>query len=118
MTGTWMQAIAQGLVVLALWNSPFALASPTPNAYHASGDALRRRARRPRRPATILLVTQAWMAALALGVGVLVATHAARFWMLVVATAMLGVAFGYDQPAYQSFLPTRAAVEDQPGRRA
>src|SRR2546428_380066 len=25
MSGTWMQAIAQGLVVLALWDSPFAL---------------------------------------------------------------------------------------------
>ena len=25
MTGTWMQMIAQGLLVLQLWNSPFAL---------------------------------------------------------------------------------------------
>jgi MFS family permease len=107
MSGTWMQAVAQGLVVLAIWNSPLALgvvnfgnAVPTLLVI-LFGGVLADRADKRR----ILLATQSVMCGLALAVGLLVATHQARFWMIIIATAMLGIAFGYDMPAASAFMP-------------
>ncbi len=107
MTGTWMQMIAQGLLVLTLWNSAFALgalnfANAVPSlVVMLFGGVLADRADKRR----ILLVTQAMMCGLAVAVGVLVLTDSIHYWMLIVATIGLGVAFGYDMPAYQAFLP-------------
>jgi MFS family permease len=53
----------------------------------------------------ILLLTQIVMAALALAVAILIVADALELWMLIVATIVLGIAFGYDMPAYQAFLP-------------
>jgi MFS family permease len=107
LVGTWMQVIAQGLVVLQLWNSAFALgavnfanATPTLCVMLFGGVLADRSDKR-----MILIVTQAVMAALAAVVGVLVLTGMVQFWMLIVVTAVLGVAIGYDMPAYQAFLP-------------
>src|SRR5438874_9070227 len=107
LVGTWMQVIAQGLVVLQLWNSAFALgavnfanATPTLCVMLFGGVLADRSDKR-----MILIVAQAVMAALAAIVGVLVLTGAVQFWMLIVVTAVLGVAIGYDMPAYQAFLP-------------
>src|SRR5207248_28936 len=107
LVGTWMQVIAQGLVVLQLWDSAFALgavnfanATPTLCVMLFGGVLADRSDKR-----MILIVTQAVMAALAAIVGVLVLTGAVQFWMLIVVTAVLGVAIGYDMPAYQAFLP-------------
>ena len=107
MCGTWMQVVAQGLVVLALWDSAFALGAT--NFAHALpslvvmlfGGVLADRAEKRR----ILLVTQVVMALLAAAVGILVLTDTVELWMIVIASAILGVAFGYDMPAYQAFLP-------------
>lgn len=107
MTGTWMQMIAQGLLVLTLWNSAFALGALNfANALPALvvmlfGGVLADRADKRR----ILLVTQGVMCALAVAVGLLVVVDAVQYWMLILATICLGVAFGYDMPAYQAFLP-------------
>src|SRR6476660_183563 len=107
LVGTWMQVIAQGLVVLSLWNSSFALgvvnfANATPTlCVMLFGGVLADRADKRR----ILIVTQAVMAALAAIVGVLIVTDMVQFWMLIVVTAVLGVAIGYDMPAYSAFLP-------------
>jgi MFS family permease len=107
MTGTWMQMIAQGLLVLTLWNSAFALgalnfANAVPSLIvMLFGGVLADRADKRR----ILLVTQAVMCALAVAVGLLVVVDAVEYWMLIGATICLGVAFGYDMPAYQAFLP-------------
>ncbi len=107
MTGTWMQMIAQGLLVLTLWNSAFALgalnfANAVPAlAVMLFGGVLADRADKRR----ILLVTQAVMCALAVAVGLLILGDAVEYWMLILATVCLGVAFGYDMPAYQAFLP-------------
>ncbi len=107
MTGTWMQMIAQGLLVLTLWNSALALGLLTfANAIPSLvvmlfGGVLADRADKRR----ILLATQMVMGALALAVGVLVVADAIQYWMLIAATIGLGVAFGYDMPAYQAFLP-------------
>ncbi len=107
MTGTWMQMIAQGLLVLTLWNSAFALGALNfANAVPALvvmlfGGVLADRADKRR----ILLITQGIMCALAVAVGLLVVADAVQYWMLILATVLLGVAFGYDMPAYQAFLP-------------
>ena len=107
MTGTWMQMIAQGLLVLTLWNSAFALgalnfANAVPSlVVMLFGGVLADRADKRR----ILLVTQAFMCALAVAVGLLVLADSIQYWMLIVATISLGIAFGYDMPAYQAFLP-------------
>lgn len=107
MTGTWMQVVGQSLLVLELWNSAFALGALNfANAVPALGvmlfgGVLADRADKRR----ILVVTQAVMLLSALAIGVLVATDLVEYWMLIVATLLVGVAFGYDMPAYQAYLP-------------
>ena len=107
MTGTWMQMIAQSLLVLKLWNSPFALgalsfANAAPSlTIMLFGGVLADRADKRR----ILLVTQFVMGLLALIVGLLVLTDQVEYWMLFAATIVLGIAFGYDMPAYGAFMP-------------
>lgn len=108
-----MQAIAQGLVVLALWDSAFALgavnfANAIPSlTVMLFGGVLADRADKRR----ILLVTQFVMMLLALAVGFAVLTDTIQFWMVIVATVILGIAFGYDMPAYQAFLPELVPAE-------
>ena len=105
--GTWMQMVAQGLLVLTLWDSAFALGALNfANAVPALivmlfGGVLADRSEKRR----ILLVTQVVMMILALAVGLLIVGDAVQYWMLIVATIALGIAFGYDMPAYQAFLP-------------
>jgi MFS family permease len=107
MSGTWMQVVAQGLLVLKLWDSPFALGAVTfANALPSLlvmlfGGVLADRADKRK----ILIVTQMAMGLLALAVALLIVADAIQFWMIIVATMCLGVAFGYDMPAYQAFLP-------------
>lgn len=107
MVGTWMQAVAQSLVVLALWNSAFALgavnfANATPMLFvMLFGGVLADRGDKR----MILIVTQGVMCALAAIVGALVLFDVAQIWMILIATAALGVAAGYDMPAYQAFMP-------------
>ena len=107
MTGTWMQAIAQGLLVLELWDSAFALGAVNfANAMPSLlvmlfGGVLADRADKRR----ILLWTQVAMCLLAATVGTLVLADAIEFWIIIAATIGVGIAFGYDMPAYQAFLP-------------
>jgi MFS family permease len=107
MVGTWMQIVAQGILVLRLWDNAFALGAMNfANAIPSLlvmlfGGVLADRADKRR----ILISTQAVMMLLALVVGVLVVTDGIQYWMLIVATVILGVAFGYDMPAYQAFMP-------------
>jgi len=107
MTGTWMQAIAQGLLVLELWDSAFALGAVNfANAIPSLlvmlfGGVLADRADKRR----ILLWTQVAMCLLAAFVGALVLADAISFWIIIAATIGVGIAFGYDMPAYQAFLP-------------
>jgi len=107
LTGTWMQVIAQGIVVLALWDSPIALgivsfANMAPSlVIMLFGGVLADRAEKR----LILIVTQAAMALAAAVVGFLVLTDALTFPLLVMIAVALGVAIGYDMPAYQALLP-------------
>jgi predicted MFS family arabinose efflux permease len=107
MIGTWMQMVAQGLLVLQLWNHAFALgalnfANAVPSLLiMLFGGVLADRMEKRR----ILIVTQAVMMLLALAVGLLIVTDQVQYWMLIVATILLGIAFGYDMPSYQALLP-------------
>ncbi len=107
LVGTWMQVIAQGIVVLTLWDSPFALgiisfANMAPSlVVMLFGGVLADRAEKR----LILIATQGAMALAAAVVGLLVLSGALAFWMLVVVALGLGVAIGYDLPAYQALLP-------------
>jgi MFS family permease len=107
MTGTWMQMIAQGLLVLELWDSAFALgainfANAIPTlVVMLFGGVLADQGDKRR----ILIATQVVMCAVALAVAFLVAFDAVQFWMLIVASVAVGIAFGYDMPAYQALLP-------------
>ena len=81
MVGTWMQAVAQGLLVLELWRSPLALGvinvvSGVPTVLvMLFGGVLADRIDKRR----ILIVTQLAMAAIAATIGVLVVTGQARY---------------------------------------
>lgn len=114
MSGTWMQVIAQSLLVLELWDSAFALGAVNfANALPSLiimlfGGVLADRADKRK----ILLATQIGMAAIALCVGLLVLTDLVQFWIIIVATVLVGVAFGYDMPAYQAFLPELVPPEE------
>lgn len=107
MTGTWMQAIAQGILVLQLWDSALGLgivnfANALPSLIvMLFGGVLADQGDKRR----ILIVTQVVMMALATLLAFLVLTDQVQFWMIVACAALLGIAFGYDMPAYQAFLP-------------
>jgi len=107
MVGTWMQMVAQGILVLQLWNSTFALgalnfANAVPSLIvMLFGGVLADRMEKRR----ILVVTQAVMMVTALAIGVMVLTGSVQYWMLIAATIVLGVAFGYDMPAYGALMP-------------
>jgi predicted MFS family arabinose efflux permease len=51
------------------------------------------------------------MCALAAILALLIAIDQIEFWMLIVASILLGVLFGYDMPAYQAFLPDLVGPE-------
>jgi MFS family permease len=107
MVGTWMQIVAQGYLVLKLWDNAFALgalnfANAIPGLLvMLFGGVLADRADKRR----ILIWTQAVMMVLAFAVGLLVLADQVRYWMLLVVTVILGIAFGYDMPAYQALMP-------------
>jgi MFS family permease len=107
MIGTWMQVVAQGLLVLELWNSELALGTMNfANALPSLiimlfGGVLADRGDKRR----ILIATQVTMGLLAGVVGFLILTDTVQFWMIIVATVCLGIAFGYDMPAYQALMP-------------
>jgi MFS family permease len=115
MSGTWMQVIAQSLLVLELWDSAFALGAVNfANALPSLiimlfGGVLADRADKRK----ILLATQIGMAAIALCVGLLVrptwcsSSSSRRCWSALRSIHM---------PAYLAFLPGWSRPGDQPGR--
>lgn len=105
-TGTWMQTVGQGLLVLkltgngtalglvvALQTLPMLLLGPW-------GGVIADRF--PKR--TTLLVTQAISCVLALTMGTLVATDAIRLWMVYGLALVLGFVSTVDQPTRQTFV--------------
>jgi MFS family permease len=105
-SGTWMQSIAQGLLVLDLTGSGTQLGLVTAMraipvlAFGAMGGVIADRY--PKR--TLLYATQAVAGCLGLTLGVLVATGSVRIWMVEVLAVLLGFVSVVDNPTRQSLL--------------
>src|SRR5215213_3566864 len=105
-TGSWMQAVAQGLLVLRLTGSGTALglvialqALPVLLLGPWGGVVVDRFPKR-----TILYATQTSAALLGLSLGMLVITDVIQLWMVYVCGALLGLIRVFDQPAQQTFV--------------
>lgn len=105
--GTWMQAVAQGWLVLQLTNSAFLLglvgfASSLPSLlFSLMGGVLADRINRRK----MLFVTQSVMMISALAIGVLTAAHVVVVSEIVLLGFMTGLANALNGPAYQATLP-------------
>lgn len=106
LSGTWMQSVAQGLLVLHLTGSGTTLGLVTALQtlpvllLGAWGGVVADRL--PKR--SILLATQAVSGVLALVLGLLVATGAIQIWMVCVLAVLLGMVTTIDNPARQTFV--------------
>ncbi len=106
LSGTWMQTVAQGLLVLQLTGSGTALGVITalqalPVLLFAPlGGVIADRF--PKRP--ILYATQAVSGVLALLLGLLVASGAIEVWMVGALAFLLGLVKAIDTPTRQSFV--------------
>jgi MFS family permease len=113
-TGTWMQSVAQGWLVLQLTNSAFWLglmgfASSLPSLiFSLMGGVLADRFNRRK----LLFVTQSIMMASALALGLLTASHAIVVGEILVLGFISGVANSINGPAYQAILPDLVGEKD------
>jgi MFS family permease len=113
--GTWMQIVAQSLLVLRLSGNS-ALALGTVSLAQASafflfapmGGAFADRHDKRR----LLFRTQTLLMLSAFTLAALTATGAVRLWMVVVLAFTSGVLLSFDQPARASLLPLLAPPED------
>jgi MFS family permease len=114
LTGTWMQAVAQGWLVLELTNQPFwlgavAAAGTLPVlAFSLFGGVAADRL--PKR--SLLIATQSVSTVLALGLGLLVLSGHVQVWQVLVVALLLGTANALDAPARQSFVVEMVGRED------
>jgi MFS family permease len=106
--GSWMQATAQGWLVLALTNSPQALGVisaisqlPILLLSVVAGVIADRVDRR-----LLLVGTQVFAAMVALALALLATTGTVAFWHVAVLAALAGVAVAVQTPAYQAIVST------------
>jgi len=113
--GTWMQIVAQSLLVLRISGNS-ALALGTVSLAQASaffvfapmGGAFADRHDKRR----LLFRTQTMLMLVAFTLAVLTATGAVRLWMVVLLAFASGVLLSFDQPARAALLPLLAPPED------
>jgi MFS family permease len=114
LTGTWMQAVAQGWLVLELTSQPFwlgavAAAGTLPVlAFSLFGGVAADRL--PKR--SLLMTTQSVSTLLALALWLLARTGQIRVWQVLVIALLLGTANALDMPARQSFVVEMVGRED------
>lgn len=117
-TGSWMQMLAQGWLVVELANSPtlgpfylglvgFVRAMPVLALSGLAGALADRMDRR-----RLLVITQTVMATAALGLGALVALHVVRIWHVMIIAAISSAAAAFDAPTRQSLVPLLVGKED------
>ncbi len=113
--GTWMQIVAQALLVLHLTGgSAFALGTVSLAQAAAfflfapAGGALSDRLDKRR----LLIVTQSILLLLAAGLGALTLAGLVRLWIIVVAAFCGGAALSFDQPARNSLIPSLVPAGD------
>ena len=107
--GTWMQIVAQALLVLHLTGGS-ALALGTVSLAQAAaffllapvGGAVADRLDKRR----LLIFTQSFMLLLAAGLGALTLMGLVRLWIVVVEAFCAGAALSFDQPARSSLIPS------------
>lgn len=107
MTGTWMQAMAQGWVMAGLTASGLALAAvnfasglPMLLLFRFGGTYADRYDKR-----RILQACQLVQIGLALALGTLIAQGALQMWHLLVAATLLGVSNSFEMPAAAAIVP-------------
>jgi MFS family permease len=115
-TGTWMQSVAQGWLVLELSNSAFYLgldhfANMIPISIFAFwGGVIADRWNRRK----TLFVTQWIMMALAIGLGLLVQFEWVRVWHVILFSFMTGLSQAIAWPVYQTVMSDVVAKKDLP----
>ena len=113
-TGTFMQVVAPGWLVLQLTDSPFMLGlvaccNVLPSSLLTPiGGAIADRFDRRR----ILVVTQVVMTLSAMSIAVLIWTHWITVGTLVALSAISGVAMAFNNPSYQALLLELVGRED------
>lgn len=107
LSGTWMQTIAQGLLVLQLSHSGTILGIITALQFlpvllfgPIGGVVVDRFPKQK-----ILYITQTFAGILAIVLGVLVLTHVVQVWMVGVLAFALGLVSVFDNPTRQTFIP-------------
>jgi MFS family permease len=113
--GTWMQIVAQALLVLDLSHGS-ALALGTVSIAQALafflfslfGGAVADRVDKRR----LILTTQTLCMAFAIGLGVLTMLHVVHVWMVVVLAFFQGVALSFDQPTRAALVPDLVPKEE------
>lgn len=114
MSGTWMQSVAQGWLVLSLTDSGLAVGVTVGLQFGpvlllgAWGGALADRVDKRK----LLVATQVAPALLALALGVLTATDLVTVWMIWVLAGLTGTTIALGIPALQSFLYEMVGPED------
>ena len=113
--GTWMQIVAQSLLVLDLTHgSPTALGTVSLAqalaflVFAPVGGTAADRFHRGR----LLLLTQSIMMVMALLLGVLTATRTIRFWMIPFLACASSATLGFDQPARNAFIASLVPREN------
>ena len=103
--GTWVETVAQALLVLRLTHSGIALGLTTAARYAPilllspyAGLLVDRYAKRH-----VLLLTQAGLGLVSAVLGVLVLTGDIRLWQVVVLAVLFGILTAVDNPARQAF---------------
>ncbi len=103
--GFWMQATAQGWLVLRLTDAPFWLgaiaAAQSLPVLILSAPAGALADRVPKR--ALLLVTQGIAMVMALLLALLIFSDAVRVWHVLIAALMVGIASAFENPARQAF---------------
>jgi MFS family permease len=113
--GTWMQIVAQALLVLDISHGSAVALGAVSLAqalaffvFSLFGGALADRVDKRR----LLLVTQSLCMVFAVLLGVLTATHVVRVWMVVVLAFFQGTALSFDQPTRAALIPELVPKEE------
>ena len=113
MTGTWMQAMAQGWVMATLTNQAvmlgmvnFAIGIPMIALSMIGGSFADRYSKR-----NILLLTQVAQIGCAVTLGVLVATGQIHIWHILAVAFLLGIATAFEMPAASALIPELVGKE-------
>lgn len=114
LSGTWVQTIAQGWLVLELTNSAFLLGMINVIAalpimfFSLVGGVVADRFNKK----NILLLTQVFSIIFAFSLGVLVSLKLAAFWNIAIVVALLGLINAFDVPTRQSFIVEMVGKDD------